>query len=83
MVMDSEVHVSLHIHFYHEIVFEKFYLKFFYAAPYERTVWYFFQVNSVDLFDWGSELTDLDVIKQVSILNDFRYQNVFILKYCS
>ena len=41
-----------------------------------KTVWHFSQVKSdhikrvVDLFDWESALTDLDVNEQVSVFND-------------
>ena len=58
------------------MVFAKFDLKFFYPPPYERTAWHFSQANfdhikrAIDLFDWESALTDLDVNEQVSIFNN-------------
>ena len=76
MVMDSGVHASLHPHSYHQIILAKFDLKVFYPPPYERTMWNFSQGNSdrikgaVDLFDWESALTDLDVNEQVPVFND-------------
>ena len=76
MVMDSGVHASLDPHCYQQIIFTKFDSKVFYPPPYEGTVWLFSQANSdhvirpVDLFDWESALTDLDVNEQVSIFND-------------
>ena len=74
--MDSGVHASLHPHCQPQIIFAKFDLKVFYPPPCERTVWHFSQANfdhikrAVDLFDWESALTDLDVNEQVSIFNN-------------
>ena len=76
MVMDSGLHVFLHPHCHHQIIFAKFDLKVFFPPPYERAVWHFSQVNSdyikkaVDLFGWESARTDLDVNDQVSVFND-------------
>ena len=76
MVMDSGAHASLHPHCYHQIILAIFDLKVFYPPPYERTMWNFSQENSdrikraVDLFDWESALTDLDVNEQVPVFND-------------
>ena len=76
MVMNSGVHASLHPHCHHQIIFAKFDVKAFYPPPYERTVWHLLQANFdhikrvVDLFDWESALTDLDVNEQVSIFNN-------------
>ena len=74
--MDSRVHAFLHFHCHQQIVFAKFDLKVFYPLPYDRTVCYFSQVifdhikRGVDLFDWESALTKLDVSEQVSVFND-------------
>ena len=63
-------------HCHHEIIFAKFDLKVFYPLLYERIVWPFSQASfdhikrAVDLFDWESALTDLDVNEQVSIFNN-------------
>ena len=38
MIMNSEVHPSLHSNCHHQIVYVKFDLKVFYPPPYERTV---------------------------------------------
>ena len=46
MIMDSGVHSSLYSNCYHEIIYAKFDLKFFYPPPYERTVWHFCWSNS-------------------------------------
>ena len=76
MVIDSGVYAPLHLHCYQQIIFAKFDLKVFYPPPYKRTVWHFPQANvdhikrAVDLFDWESVLTDLDVDEQVSIFNN-------------
>ena len=74
--MDSGVYASLHPHSHHQIVLANFDLKVFYLPLYERTMWHFSQANSdgidrtVDLFDWESALTDLDVNERVPVFND-------------
>ena len=76
LVMNCGVHASLQPHCHYQIIFVKFDLKAFYPPPYERTAWHFSQANfdhikrAVDLFDWESALTDLDVNEQVSIFNN-------------
>ena len=76
MVMNSGVYASLRHHCLHQIILEKFDLKFFYPSPYERTMLHFSQANSdrikraVDLFDWKSALINVDVNEQVPVFND-------------
>ena len=76
MVMDSGVHASLHPHCHHQIILAKFDLKVFFRPPYDRSMWHFSQANSdhikraVDLFDWESAFTDLDINEQVPVFND-------------
>ena len=41
LVMESEIHLSLHSNCHHQIAFAKFNLSIFYPPPYERTVWYY------------------------------------------
>ena len=74
--MDSGVHASLHTQCHYQIIFAKFDLKVLHRPPYKRTVWHFSQANfdhikrAVDLFDWKSALTDLDINEQVFIFNN-------------
>ena len=76
MIMDPGVHPSLHSNCHHQIIYGKFDLKIFYHPLYERTVWHFSQANSdhikkaIDLFDWESSLTNLDVSEQVPVFNE-------------
>lgn len=57
MIMDSEVHTSLHFNCHHQKIYAKFDFKVFYHPPYERTVWHFSRANSnhikraINLFD--------------------------------
>ena len=76
MIMGSGVHASLHTHYHHQIILAKFELKVFYPPPYERTMWHFLKQTldrikrAVELFDWESALTDLDVNERVPVFND-------------
>ena len=39
IIIDSEVHSSLHSNCHHQMIFAKFDLKDFYPPLYEKTVW--------------------------------------------
>ena len=58
LVMESEVHSSLHPNFHHQITYAKFNLKIHYPVPYEREIWHYDQPNvdhirkAVDLIPW-------------------------------
>ena len=46
MIMDSEVHLSVHSNFHHEIIYTKFDLKVCYPPYCERNTWHFSWANS-------------------------------------
>ena len=41
LVMESQIHSSVHSNCHHQIAFEKFNLSIFYAPPCKGTVWYY------------------------------------------
>ena len=45
IVLDCEVHFSLHSSFHHQMAFVKFDLKVCYPPPYERRVWHYKYAN--------------------------------------
>ena len=58
LVMNSNVHSSLHPNSHHQIIHAKFNLKIFYPPPYERVVWHYQDANndlierSISQFNW-------------------------------
>ena len=73
--MDSRVYPSLRSNCHQQIVYAQFDLKVFYLPLYERTVWYFSQVNYdhikivIKLYDWKSSLNNHDVNEQVPLFS--------------
>ena len=46
IVVESDVHPSLHPNCYHQIIFAKFNLKIYYPPPYLREVWHYKETNA-------------------------------------
>ena len=75
MLIDSNVHASVHPNCHHQIIYVNFNLKIAHPPPYERTVWHFKQANSdhikrfIEIFDWESALNYIDANDQVSVFN--------------
>ena len=67
LVIESEVHSSLHPSFHHQITDAKFSLKIHYPQLYEREIWHYNQANvdrirkAIDLFPWEKLLRNLNV----------------------
>ena len=72
MVIDSNVHASLHSNCHHQIKYANFDLKIICPPPYERTVWHFKNSNSDHIkreIDWESALNYIDANDQVSVFD--------------
>ena len=71
LVMESEIHSSLHLNCHHQIVFSKFNLSIFYLPSYERTAWYYERANTeiitraIDQLDWLRVLSNVNVKEKV------------------
>ena len=71
LVMESEIHSSLHSICHHQIVFAKFDLSSFYPLLYEITVWYYERANTelirrvIEQSDWFSALSNVSVAEKV------------------
>ena len=82
LVTHSGVHPRLHPNCHHQIVFAKFNLTIIYAQSNKRLVWHYQQANTdlvkeaIELFDWEKSLSNLDVNKQISVLNE-TIMNIF------
>ena len=82
LVMDSGVHLSLHLNCHHQIVFSKFKLTVFDPSSYKWLVWYYQQAHTdlikraIELFYCGKSLFHLDVNKQVSVFKE-TIMNIF------
>ena len=46
IVVESDVHPSLHPNCHHQIIFAKFNLKIYYPPPYLREVWHYKETNA-------------------------------------
>ena len=46
LVMNSDIHSSLHPNCHHQIIHAKFNLKIYYPPPYERILWYYQDANN-------------------------------------
>ena len=64
-----------HPNCYHQIVFAKFNLKFFYPLPYEREIWHYNKANtdlicrSINEFSWGNRFSNTDANQKVYSFN--------------
>ena len=45
LVMESDVHFSLHKNCHHQIIYAKLNLKVYYPSPYEREIWHYQKAN--------------------------------------
>ena len=60
LLIESNVHPSLHPNCHHQIIFAKFNLDIVYLPPYEREIWHYQKVNidlikrAINSFDWES-----------------------------
>ena len=75
LVMDAEVHPSLHANCNHQIVYAKFNLKIHYPPPYEREFWHFHKADinlirrAMNEFNWERAFFNLDINEMVSVCN--------------
>ena len=75
LVVDSEVHSSLHPNCYHQIVYAKFNLKVHFPQHYEREIWHYGQGNTeligrgVHEFNWQRAFSNLNINERVSFFN--------------
>ena len=49
LVMESDVHLSLHLNCHHQLTYAKFNFKIHYLPPYEREIWHYQKANTVFL----------------------------------
>ena len=74
LITDSGIHPSLHSNCHHQIIYEKFNLKFFFPAPYERHIWHYKHANAhmiskaIQGFNWDKPFSDKSTDEKVSIL---------------
>ena len=75
LVAESEVHLSLHSNFHHQIVFAKFNLMISYSPPYSKEDWHYREANT-DLvrtatsnLNW-EKVYNTNVTNKVSIFNE-------------
>ena len=72
LIVDCEIHPSLHPNCHHQIVYCKLDLKIAYPPPYQRCVWYFKRANidsirkAIKMIDWHFMLLNKNVHEQVS-----------------
>ena len=75
LVMDADVHPSLHANCHHQIVYAKFNLKIRYPPPYEREVWHFHKADinlirrAMNEFNWEKTFFNLDINGMVFVCN--------------
>ena len=75
LVMESDVHSSLHENCHHQITFAKFNLNIYYPPPYEREVWHYQKANSENIrkaikeFPWERRFANSDVDEKVYLFN--------------
>ena len=73
LVMESEVHSSLHSNYHHHITFAKFSLRIHYPPPYEREFWHYKKVNvdqirqAIREFPWDNCFANISVNEQVQL----------------
>ena len=69
--MESGVHLSLHPHCHHQLVFAKFNLSILYPPPYERTVWFYKKAKpelirrAINKYDWIRALSNDSIDEKV------------------
>ena len=82
LVVDSDVHSSLHTNSHHQLTFCKFNLIIEYPPPYHHLVWDYKRANvnfikqALYQVNWSSIFSNKDVHQQVNILNSIKL-NVF------
>ena len=75
LVMESDVHSSLHPNCHHQIVFAKINRKICYPPHYEREIWHYEKTNadlickSIDQFCWDIRFTHIDVNQKINLFN--------------
>ena len=75
LVAESEVHLSLHSNFHHQIVFAKFNLMISYSPPYSKEDWHYREANTdlvrtaISNLNW-EKVYNTNVTNKVSIFNE-------------
>ena len=83
MIINSNVHTSLHPRCHHQIIYAKINFKIHYPPPYERRIWHYNRANiegirkSIEKFNWERTFLNINVEKQVEIFNDVLI-NIFL-----
>ena len=81
LVMESEVHSSLHSNCHHDIMFAKFNLKIHYPPPYDSEVWHYQKANfdqirqAISEFPWENRFTKISTNEQVQLFTQ-TFQNI-------
>ena len=76
LVVESDVHPSLHPNCHHQRVFAKVNLMISYPPPYSGEVWHYSEVNTdlirraISNFNWVKAFYNANVNKKVSIFNE-------------
>ena len=76
LIVDSDVHLSLHSNFHHQITYCKLNFNIKYPLPYEHLVWDYNKANvesikeSIESVNWELTFSNKSVHKQVSIFNE-------------
>ena len=76
LVLDSDIHPSLHLNCHHQITFSRYNLDVEYPPPYERLVWDYNKANTESIkqalmqINWQNLFLNKDVHQQVRTLND-------------
>ena len=75
IVVESDVHPSLHPNCHHQIIFAKFNLKIYYPPPYLRDVWDYKEANAdlikraINNFNWEKAFSNTNINEKVSLFN--------------
>ena len=75
LVVESDVHTSLHPNYHCQIIFAKFNLKIHYPTLYYCLVWYYQEMDTerirraIDLFDWTKVFENNSVREKNAIFN--------------
>ena len=75
LVMESDVHLSLHLNCHHQLTYAKFNFKIHYLPPYEREIWHYQKANTdqirkaIKQFSWNRSFKNLDVNEMTFLFN--------------
>ena len=76
LIIESNIHPSLHPNCHHQIVYAKIKLLVYFPPPYSREVWHYKDANTelikraIEKFDWQGTFLNTSVSEKVTIFNN-------------